>query len=84
MKLEKAIEILDLNIREAGKKMPPDVLDALKLGAQALKAIKEYREMPFYGLLKLLPGEDPEPPTRRSLHHIKEVLESPLGREPRH
>ena len=30
---------------------------ALQLGIEALEAIKEYRRLPFYSSLKLLPGE---------------------------
>lgn len=37
MTILKAIEILDLNIREAGPKMPADVLAALNLSREALK-----------------------------------------------
>ncbi|GAI62189.1 unnamed protein product, partial [marine sediment metagenome] len=37
MKLPKAIEIGELNIKEAGRKMPPDTLDALKLLVEAGK-----------------------------------------------
>lgn len=39
MNLLKAVEILELNIKEAGKKMPPDTLTAVKLGAQAIKRL---------------------------------------------
>lgn len=37
MELAKAIEIGELNIKKAGKQMPPDVLDALKLLTEAGK-----------------------------------------------
>ncbi|MBA7692207.1 hypothetical protein ES703_100770 [subsurface metagenome] len=37
MKLEKANQIIILNIKEAGKKMPPDVKDALTLGSEAIE-----------------------------------------------
>ena len=43
MPLDKAIEIINLNIRVAGKKMPPDVRAALTLGIEALKHIKHGR-----------------------------------------
>ncbi|MBA7577013.1 hypothetical protein ES708_18859 [subsurface metagenome] len=35
MKLEKAKEIIDHNIKEAGNKMPPDVKMALQLSSEA-------------------------------------------------
>lgn len=34
---EKAAEILELNIKEVGKQMPRDTLEALKKGAEALR-----------------------------------------------
>lgn len=40
MKLGKAIEILELNIKIAGAKMPPDTLTALRLVTQVAKAVK--------------------------------------------
>lgn len=44
MNLPKAKEIIDLNIKEAGKKMPPDVRKALTLGSQALSSIIAWRQ----------------------------------------
>lgn len=60
MKLEKAKEILVLNIREVDKKMPPDTLDALKLGVEALNWLIAYRqsELGSHGIA--LPGETEE------------------------
>jgi len=58
MKLEKAIEILDLNIRQRNHRMPPDVFDALKLGKEALKRIQQYRQTSSYLSFMNLPGED--------------------------
>jgi len=43
MNIEKAIEILSLNVKEAGRKMPSDTLTALKLGIAALKRVEENR-----------------------------------------
>lgn len=60
-----------------------DRADAIQLGIEALKHIKDFRLTyngePIYRLL----GETPEIDSKRSLHHIKKVLESPLGREPK-
>lgn len=44
MKISKAIEILQLNITEAGKQMHPDVLTALKLSTHALQRFIDNRE----------------------------------------
>lgn len=44
MNLSKAKEIIDLNIKEAGKKMPPDVKTALTIGSEAIGAIIQWRE----------------------------------------
>lgn len=43
MTLDKAIEILQINILEAGRKMPPDVQKALELGINAMKRIGHQR-----------------------------------------
>lgn len=50
MKLAKAIEILELNVKVAGKRMPTDTLDALKLGIEALTLIDQLRfdGSPYY------------------------------------
>lgn len=57
MTITKAIEIIELNIKEADPKMPADTLDALKLAAQALKwrFMKEAAALPDYYVL--LPGQ---------------------------
>lgn len=57
MKIEKAIEILELNIKEAGKQMPPDCKNAVKLGIEAGKRVILYRKGMYAGLGDLLPGE---------------------------
>ncbi len=80
--IDKAIEILELNVQEAGKKMPADTLEALKLAIEAVKVVKAIRPYSNSNKSYYLPGEDPPEDSKRSLHHIKKVLESPLGREP--
>ncbi|GAI29372.1 unnamed protein product [marine sediment metagenome] len=60
MTLPKAIEIGDLNIKEAGKKMPPDTLDALKLLVEAGKQIHNHRASLPPQAIYLLPGETAE------------------------
>lgn len=45
MTIPKAIEIIDLNLKEAGDKMPPDVKDALELGKEALNYISLNRSL---------------------------------------
>lgn len=57
MKLDKAIEIQELNVREAGLKMPPDVLKALILSTQVLKHILAWRNDNDEDLLWDIPGE---------------------------
>lgn len=83
MKLPKAIEILDLNLKHANVNMPHDVRDAVKLGIEALKFVQKLKATGQLRGRELLPGETPETNPTRSLHHIKAVLESPLGREPK-
>ncbi len=55
--LEKAIEVLELNLNEAGKKMPPDVRDALSLSVEAMKRIRRQRSLTIPIPQPPLPGE---------------------------
>lgn len=57
MRLETAKEILELNLQEAGKKMPEDVKDALGLGIEALKYFIDQREEWIKSIHEPLPGE---------------------------
>ena len=57
MTLDKAIEILELNIKVAGPKMPIDTLEALKLAKEALKEIHHLHEIGVLFFNELLPGE---------------------------
>lgn len=43
MNLEKAKEIINLNIKDRSPRMPPDVLDALKLGSEAITRVQDIR-----------------------------------------
>lgn len=58
MKLEKAIEILDLNIKQRSPRMPPDVLIALRMGTDALSRLRTLRAEPHLGASAPLPDED--------------------------
>lgn len=60
MLLPKAREIIQLNIDEGGKKMPPDVKTALIMGSGAIERLLNYRKgfTPPYDLP--LPGETRE------------------------
>lgn len=60
MKLAKAIEIGELNAKEAGRKMPADTLDALKLLIEAGKDKQQSRGTLRPGFYVLLPGETEE------------------------
>ena len=57
MTLDKAIEILNGPEPDIDGILNDDYKDAIMLGSEGLKAIKEYRKFPFYSSLKLLPGE---------------------------
>lgn len=57
MTLLKAAEILDLNVKEADKKMPPDVKEAISLGAQSLRRIDYHRKRGHFFAQQLLPTE---------------------------
>jgi len=59
IKMSKAIEILELNSKEAGKKMPPDVLASVNLGASTMKAVLLARNGGSWDPHALLPDELP-------------------------
>lgn len=59
--IPKALEILDLNLLEAGPKMPADVKASVALGCQALRTIQTYRRVYFPMIQDLLIGEEAEP-----------------------
>ncbi|MBA7671812.1 hypothetical protein ES703_79975 [subsurface metagenome] len=61
MTLEKAIKILELNTQQRSPSMPPNVLDALKLGTEALKRVKLYKEAHVGLHYEPMPGESPPP-----------------------
>ncbi len=57
MKLDKAIEILELNANEAGKQMPQDTLEAVLLLIEAGKECERARNGNPMLDGELLPGE---------------------------
>lgn len=57
MTLEKALEILELNAKEARKSMPSDTLHALMLGIEALRVVKASRYQSASHQIPRLPGE---------------------------
>lgn len=58
MNLPKAIQIGELNLKEGGKKMPPDVAAALSLLVEAAKLIDYCRSGEYNPPYELLPGEE--------------------------
>lgn len=40
MNRPKAIEILDLNLKEAGKSMPPDCREAIRVAVRSMKELE--------------------------------------------
>ncbi|GAJ01791.1 unnamed protein product [marine sediment metagenome] len=57
MTAEKAKEIIDLNIKEAGKTMPPDVKTALIIHSEAMERLIYARIVPDQYYTRLLPSE---------------------------
>ena len=80
----KAIELLHFLTTIRSARLYPDEIDAIKVGEAGLKRIGTMRSFGINQAILPLPGENPVIDTSRSLHSIKEILESPLGREPRH
>ena len=60
IKISKAIEILDFNIKEANPRMPEDCEAAVKLGIAGLEAIQTYRIDSEYYIPDCLEGEESE------------------------
>jgi len=60
MKVSKAIEILNDGIKDYKEPAIYDFQRAIKLGIEALKAIKAYRPYDDCFFFKPLPGETPE------------------------
>lgn len=82
MLINKAFEILQLNIKEAGKKMPPDTLTALKMANSALHRILTMRSYNIDQALFLLKGESIRNAQNLPETKLKNIRESPLGKEP--
>ncbi|GAJ18951.1 unnamed protein product, partial [marine sediment metagenome] len=57
MKLEKAIEILTEDINHPTAKFTPDLVDAEKLGIEALRRLERERKHGRAGVWTRLPGE---------------------------
>lgn len=57
MTLAKAREIILLNLKEAGPKMPPDCREALQIAVEALERFTLLREHPDAVGFYPLPGE---------------------------
>ena len=82
MKLDKAIEILTIHNDHNPNLTDAERNQAHQLGIEALKYVNRLRAFSIQARQARLPGEDSFIDTSRSEHHIKELLESPLGREP--
>ncbi|GAI61432.1 unnamed protein product [marine sediment metagenome] len=57
MKLTKVIEILELNLKEAGRKMHPDTASALGIAVEAVKRLEIMRISLGTDADEILPGE---------------------------
>jgi len=58
--MSKAIEVLNLNLKEAHKNMPADIKDALNLAVCTMGTIRYMRKGGKWDILQLFPGEAPE------------------------
>ncbi|GAH57130.1 unnamed protein product [marine sediment metagenome] len=57
MILEKSRQILNLNLKENGNKMPPDCRDAIQLGIEAEERLLDQRTALLPSEITLLPTE---------------------------
>jgi len=60
IKMTKALEILELNVKEGHKKMPPDVKDSLNLAISTMNIVLFIRGGGEWDLKALFPGEAPK------------------------
>ena len=60
IKLSKAIEILNTHQCDMPRDKVPDLIDAIKLGIEALKRLQEHRTEHIDITFRALPGETPE------------------------
>lgn len=81
MKLDKAIELLQLDLNNPGSVAIEDLNEAQELGIEALKAVQRSRNDHTTLGCSILIGEDSFIDTTHSEHAIRKVLESPLGKE---
>jgi hypothetical protein len=65
--MAKAIEILDLNMKEAHKSMPGDVKDALNLAINTMGTVRYIRKGGQWSWTAPLPGEEVEPCSKESI-----------------
>lgn len=84
MKPAKAIEILELEVKNQSLYPFPDRHDAFKLGLESLKRLLTMRSYGINQAILPLPGENPIPDLSPSADRKQKLRESPLGREPRH
>ena len=81
---QKARETLEA-IRHTGHYQPTrDDVAAIQVGIQAITYVERLCAMSLQIRKGWRQLQNPIIDTHRSEHHIKEVLESPLSREPRH
>ncbi len=81
---KKAREILDNEYHYFYNHANPDIKDAIQVGIQAITYVERLSAMSLQIRKGWQQVQNPIIDTHRSEHHIKEVLESPLNREPRH
>lgn len=58
--MKKAIEVLEINIKEGRKGMPPDVEDSLNLAISNMNTVLFVRHGGAWDFHALFPGEAPE------------------------
>jgi len=75
MKIDKAIELLETAKEGFPLGNVEQYFVAMELGIEALKAIKNYRQLPAYSTLRILPGETPPSPPEPFTIHVPFPLE---------
>lgn len=83
MEIPTARKIIGINIAEAGKKMPPPVLEALIMADTALNFVSRVTACSVEYRQAWLNMEHSIRDPFLSKDHIQKVKESPLGQEPK-
>jgi hypothetical protein len=83
MNPNRSLQIIQINVNDAGKQMPPDVKTALLMGISAISRVLSMRSYNISQAKLPLAGETSIPDLAPSADRKQRLRESPLGKEPK-